>query len=175
MFTELFLVVGMLASPDAGPRNVDFVDLVEVAPGSKEEARSDFNTSVLLASVERSLIRHSGKGMRAEFELLTSNWHTWVIENALLCEAKLSKQQVGDKLEEKITSSLMAADRKADAAIVKWKFELAARSWPELPCDAWPVARLVRCVNDLMPSKDCSVDPMLTLQLYAVNQLKSER
>jgi hypothetical protein len=187
------IMIAMLATPDAQTRSVDFVDLVEVPSNSKEEESSEFDTATLLISVERSLDHHNRKEMRAEFEILTSNWHNWIIENALLCEAKLRKQQVGDKLEdtweikseakirekknedkleEAITSSLKAVASKVDADIVKWKFELAIRGWPELPCNAYQVDRLVHCVNDLNPSSTCKIDLDLELQLEALDSLK---
>jgi hypothetical protein len=165
---------------------------VEVFPGHKEESSVDSDVATLLIEVESSLNHHNHKDMRAEFEILTSNWHTWVIENALLCEAKLRKRQIADKLEDAweieseaklmgqivdktsraLTFDLAISDRKAEADIVKWKFELAIRRWPELPCDAWPVGRLVHCVNDLSPAKECNADADLDMQLRALVSLR---
>ena len=167
-----WLLFALLASPDARPRAVEFVDIEEVPAGSRDESPAEFDTAILLGSVEMSLVHHSGSGERAAFEMLTSNWHAWVIENALLCEARLRKGQIGDKLVDFLTGDLMAADRKADEDTVRWRFELSVQGWPELPCDAWPVARLVHCVNDLVPPKECGVDRVLDLQLQALDSLK---
>ena len=95
-------------------------------------------------------------------ELMSHRQQQRIIYSALLCRSVEDLTAPGQTTE--------TARRRLAAIGVLVTDRLERARITPLPCDSWPVARLVACLG-LLPPAECTTDPDLALQVQAAERI----